>query len=245
MKDKNYIQFSRDEDNFFALIRQRKSAFILLCVIAMRARRKVLLDNIGLGEAFIGDFEKWLSTEQQYRGDKKLLEKLKIATFNPTPKGTIAKLLPNPFFDINIDEPNRLPNRHPTVKQRTPNGHPTTKEECKNVRMKEGVHSKKNVHTHSEMCVIGYGETKAILICQEEHRKLCQIYGRRPVNKKIKEMEAFMLSKGVEYKNHYFTLVSFILRDTSSGKLVLSEDGFFPSDFDSQEDFLARINQLK
>ena len=87
---------------FQALISQRPTAFVLLAIIADRARKVPLKVDDGneVGEAFIGDYVTYKSTPQGYRTDKKYLEKFKLVTFRTTNRGTIAKIVNSSIFDI-------------------------------------------------------------------------------------------------------------------------------------------------
>lgn len=102
-ENKGFIQFNRGADEFWELIRRRPSAFVLLAVIAQRARRsdKSSFNDLEIGEALIGDYETYGVTEKIYRNDKNLLEKHKFAAFRGASKGTTAKLLDTSIFDIN------------------------------------------------------------------------------------------------------------------------------------------------
>lgn len=242
MKENGFTRFYRDEKNLLFLARSRPSALILLLLIVTRARwsnEEVLLDNIEVGECYIGDYEKLGSTRQKYRSDVNFLKKLKIIEVKITSKGSVAKLLPNPLFEV--EQVSNQPATNQQTNQQLTSSQPLNKR----IKDKSVVYSKKNTHTHG-LCVktLGYGIAKSVLICEIQHRKLCQLYGRRPVNKKIKELEAYMLSKGVSYKDHYFTLVSFLLKDRATKKWIPSEDDFSPSDFDSHEAYEERISKI-
>src|SRR5262245_50110565 len=72
------------------LIKRNRNAFILAYMIAVRSRytNTFNADNLGLGEALLGDFENYGMTEQEYRTAKAQLEKWRFATFQATNKGT-------------------------------------------------------------------------------------------------------------------------------------------------------------
>lgn len=98
------------------LIRQYPPAFILLFVIAFRARWKMDGFNphkLRLGEALVGDWANYGMSEQQYRTAKQKLEEWGFATFEPTPsKGTIATLKKRTIFDfgpVHSNEPTNTP----------------------------------------------------------------------------------------------------------------------------------------
>ena len=85
------------------LIRANKNAFVLLYIIASRARWKeggFNQHDLKFGEAFIGDYANCGMTEREYRTAKKLLEKGCFVTFQPTSKGTVAKLVNMGIFNI-------------------------------------------------------------------------------------------------------------------------------------------------
>lgn len=107
----------------------------LALIIAKRARRtKCLINNLEIGEAFIGDCSKIGITEQQYRTAKKQLAKINFATFRTTNKGTIAKLANTEVWDINTESCNGQSNEQTTDKH-TPKQRVT--KNVKNKRMKE------------------------------------------------------------------------------------------------------------
>lgn len=114
---------------------KRPTAYVLLTIIALRARRsgEKHLDDLQIGEAYIGvgDYLKMGLTEQIYRTDKKYLEKYGFSTFKSTSKGTIALLCNDLIFDINPSS--KLTNKL-TVSQRTANGQLTTNKNDKNVK---------------------------------------------------------------------------------------------------------------
>lgn len=119
-------------------------AWTLLSQIALRGRwNNEALNpyNLELGEALVGDYLTGGMSEQQYRTAKKQLTKFKIATFKPTNRGTIAKLIDESIYDINLNAGNGQHNRQATDNltgsQRTPNGQPTTNQEEKKKRTKE------------------------------------------------------------------------------------------------------------
>jgi hypothetical protein len=108
----------------------------LLNVIARRSRRtKCTINNLDVGECFIGYKGVGLS-EQQYRTAKKQLVKwnfiaLRIArkvTGGVTSGVTVARLLDSRVYDINADDANATL----TPTQRQPNATPTSNKECKN-----------------------------------------------------------------------------------------------------------------
>jgi hypothetical protein len=79
------------------------NAFILLTVIALRARRtdEFNIHNLKSGEALVGDCEKYHLTRRQYRTAVKRLRQWGLATFKPTTHGTVATLCGTRVYDIN------------------------------------------------------------------------------------------------------------------------------------------------
>lgn len=105
-------------------------AFLLLCLIARRARRTAgHFDGICVGEALIGDHKSAGLTRQQYRTalkvlcDNKLIEILtqkrncKISTIKTTIRGTLVKILDTTIWDINSELINHQPNHQSTINQ--------------------------------------------------------------------------------------------------------------------------------
>lgn len=76
------------------LLEKHPNAFLLLSLIAIRARRTPnMIKNLDICECQIGDFRSCGLTEQKYRTAKKVLENLGIVTFQPTRYGTVAKIV--------------------------------------------------------------------------------------------------------------------------------------------------------
>lgn len=130
---------------FVKAIRSETASFLdfnpnanhLLNVIARRARRtECKLNNLSIGECFIG-FKSVGLTEQQYRTAKKHLQKIGLVSFRVARKltggvtsgVTVAKLLDQRVYDINIDEVNATV----TPTQRQPNANLTSNKNVKNL----------------------------------------------------------------------------------------------------------------
>lgn len=135
---RGFILAPRGEDGQ-ELILANRCAFVLLYVIAMRARRTPALNryNLQVGEAMIGDYQNYGMSEQEYRTAKEVLKKFNLATFKPTTKGTIATLINASVFDINASGANEQNNGQPTNGQRTPNERVTTNNKEKNGKNEE------------------------------------------------------------------------------------------------------------
>lgn len=137
---KKFIKLIRHEDShqILPLIEKHPNAFLLLTVIALRARRTLdPVNGLDVGQCYLGDYRHYGMTEQKYRTAKKHLEKLKIVTFQATNKGTIAKIVTSDIYDINGDQDNDQSNDHVTTRQRPSNDQVTTNIECNNVIMKK------------------------------------------------------------------------------------------------------------
>ena len=91
-------------------IMKDKNAFLLLSLIAVRARRvdgyvAYNGQNIFLkgGEALIGDYQKMDFTKKEYRSAKQRLFTCKLCSFKRAPRGTIARLLNSEVYDISFN----------------------------------------------------------------------------------------------------------------------------------------------
>lgn len=112
------------------IMKQRPTAWVLLCLVAFRARREKKFSSLELGQAYIGDWKNYgVSSEQVYRTDKKWLETNGLITTQVTNKGTIATLTKKDIFNIN---PNETANRQLTSKKRATNEPLTTNNNVKN-----------------------------------------------------------------------------------------------------------------
>lgn len=115
------------------LLECHPNAFLLLSLIALRARRTPnLIKGLDICECQLGDYKACGLTEQKYRTAKKVLESLGLVTFYSTNKGTVAKINNSSIYDINVCEVNGPI----TGDQRTPNGRVTTN---KNVKKEKNV----------------------------------------------------------------------------------------------------------
>ncbi len=135
-----FIKLNRSNETLELL--NDPNAFILLTVIALRARRtdEFNVHNLRCGEALIGDHAKFGLTQCQYRTAMKRLGRWGFAAFKPTSCGTIATLLDHRVYDINDsggDKP-MTNERQPDDKQMT-----TKKNEKKEKKEKneEGPHA--------------------------------------------------------------------------------------------------------
>ena len=100
-----FIKFNRNASKYFEMCADRPTAFLLLSLIANRARRtneKDLMVELEIGEALIGDYCSYGATESIYRTDKEyLLKHGFILTTRTDRKGTIVRLIDSDIFDIN------------------------------------------------------------------------------------------------------------------------------------------------
>lgn len=105
LKEKGFIKFNRNSSKYFRMLEERPTAFLLLSLIANRARRtneKDLMIDLEIGEALIGDFFAYGVTRAVYRTDKEYLIKNGfILTTKADRRGTIVKLIDSDIFDIN------------------------------------------------------------------------------------------------------------------------------------------------
>lgn len=106
--EQNYGFIKLNRGSAFIELSKDKNAYVLFSIIATRARRESGTEphkglNVFLEKnmCFIGDYYNCGLTKSEYNTAKKHLSNLHYVEFNTTHKGTIAKLLDNPIFDIN------------------------------------------------------------------------------------------------------------------------------------------------
>lgn len=146
------------------LLEENSKAFLLLTQIAIRARRNdAEYSSLKANQAFIGDHEKIGLSRQEYRSAQKKLTKYKLASFEPTNKGTIATLICTAVYDINADEtscekpPNLsmqihenepTKNQSETMKEPTSLHHETIREPLTRKKEYNNAIMKENPHLH-------------------------------------------------------------------------------------------------
>ena len=143
-----FIQQSRDEEKLY-LLRYHPNAFLLLTLIADRARRYAGgPDGLLPGQCYIGDYEACGLTEQKYRTAKELLKVRKHilicetcrtrqkSTTGTTTIGTLVKLISTNVYDINLVPCNDRPNDRATTGQR-PTNDEQRKKQCKESKQQQ------------------------------------------------------------------------------------------------------------
>lgn len=153
-----FIKATRESAMADYILRARPTAFILLYLIAKRAKRSFDHPDkrLKIGEAFIGDYGSYGVTEQVYRSDKSFLKSTNQITTRATTKGTIAKLIDTTIFDINESEPTDKVTGELTGNQRTTNGQLTTNKNVKNVKKIENSLSDLEVKSEREKAMEFY-----------------------------------------------------------------------------------------
>lgn len=132
MSKERFIKFIYSEESSYLII-NHPNAFLLLTLIAQRARRlEGLPDGLKIGQCYIGDFSQCgIDTERKYRTAKKVLEgrkhieisetcrTRKKTTTGVTTVGTLVRLISSNVYDIN-KESNDDPNDDRATTERRP-----------------------------------------------------------------------------------------------------------------------------
>ena len=131
MSNGGFIKFMRS-DNARELLKRPK-AFCLLALIAQRAKRSddLSIHGLGTGEALIGDRGAVGLSPQEYRTAKAFLQKLGLATFRSTNRGTVARLTDDTIFDINLSPHNKQVNHQATTGEQAKHKQQTTNKKGK------------------------------------------------------------------------------------------------------------------
>lgn len=145
MEGKTYIKLFRSGSTL-KLMKDPK-LFALFTLIAIRARRtdEICLEDLNVGEAFLGDHEVVGISRQEYRTRVEKLRKLGLITYRTTNSGTIATIINKDIYDINIKYKNHEINQQPTGKQPAVNQQLTgNKNEKNEIKMNNNNYSGKN-----------------------------------------------------------------------------------------------------
>jgi hypothetical protein len=212
MSVKRFIKFIDSEETRY-LIEHHPNAFLLLTIIALRARRiSGNPDGLEIGEAHIGDYKKCgIETEKKYRTAKKILEQrghLKIhetcrnrkkgATGRAT-VGTKIKILSSSVWDINYEEEGDIKGDRGATEGR-PRG--DEQERRKNDKKEEKEKIKKEKPPISEK--IAFKEF--VFLTEQEHAKLLALHGQQKLENLLEILNSHKGSSGKQYKSDYHTM---------------------------------------
>jgi hypothetical protein len=127
-----FVKLRRGEATWELL--EDRNAFVLLTVIALRARRADGFNRHSLhaGQALIGDYKAYGLSEREYRSAKDRLERYGLARFKPTNRGTIATLSDRKIYDINETRARQTDDDLATDKRRADDEQATTNKNEKN-----------------------------------------------------------------------------------------------------------------
>jgi len=189
-----FIQLLKCEETE-RLLKDHTNEFLLLTLIAYRARRTAIPSPGGLqiGQALIGDYKSCGLTNQKYRTALKNLEKWQFLTIKPTNKGTVVTLLDSNVFNINKQSANEQNNNQPTNNQRTTNKQLTTNNKI--IRQEDKKESKKKCADFVEMT-------------EKEHGALVERFGESVAADWIESLNLWKGSKGKKTKSDYLTILN-------------------------------------
>jgi hypothetical protein len=196
----DFIKTARNSQLADFIIRKRPTAFVLLYLIAKRAKRTNDHPDksLEIGEAEIGDYESYGVTRQVYRTDLEWLVTNQLVTTKSTNKGTIVKLVNYEVFDINAEQPTtKLTRNQPTTNQQL-----TTNKNDKN---------EKKLRTISPYPLLSS-------IGDAEIQRIADLYQVPPafVRSRVDDMENWMEATGKRpdyYKNYYRALCDWVKKD--------------------------------
>lgn len=129
------------------------------------------------------------------------------------------------------NQSNNQSNNHLTSNQQATNNSKEYKELKKEKKRKRGD-------------LLAFGENKRVLLSSEEHRKLCQRFGSRAIARFIKDVERWKISKGKDYVDDYFGILTFVEFAKKRGEYAISSSDFMEEDFDSKDDFELKLLNL-
>ena len=132
-----YVRLMRSEDTL-ELLSEDPKAFLLLTLMAIRARWRegLSVKGLGLGQAFLGDYEEAGLTEGEYRGAKKRLEGYGLATFKATSRGTVATIHAPWIYGVLEEGAQQAGIRPTTNREQSDNEQAATKEKGKKNKCK-------------------------------------------------------------------------------------------------------------
>ena len=202
MSNERFIKFITSEESEY-LQENYPNAFLLLCLIARRARRLGgHPDGLEIGEAHIGDFNKaGIETRGQYRQALDILIKRahikkvetcrtrQKTTTGTTTKGTKVKLLRSDVWDINSEDNNHRNDQRATTEQ------PPSNHEQERTRKKK---KEKKVNTPPIFLI---ERRKDVSTSEEDHNKLVEKYGIDFVNEAYDFLDNWKSSQTEEKKN--------------------------------------------
>lgn len=132
-----FVKLMRGESIEVMLAKGYHSEFVLMTIIALRAKREASkIENLEAGQAFVGDYQSVNLTRQKYRTALKNLETWGFITTKPTNKGTIVTVANTCVYDINEKENNQQPNQQLTNSQPTANQQLTTNKKLRSKEVK-------------------------------------------------------------------------------------------------------------
>jgi hypothetical protein len=219
-------------DTFIKLIRSQKAdwlqenhpnAFLLLCLIAKRARRySDHMDGLEIGDAHIGDYAKaGIETEMKYRTAKKILIDLKIIKIkqtcrkrkNATTKtttematyGTLVTLIDSSIYDINhegsSDLNNDRNNDRATTEQRPSNDEQERIRKNKKEERKEKIYKKENPPPIEKIAF-----RSLVTLTQDQYDSLLKIHPKEDVEWMLDYLDSKKGSNGYVYISDYHVL---------------------------------------
>ncbi len=207
-----FLKFIPSEEAMF-LLTQKGHAFRLLTIIAESARRyEGGSDGLHIGEAFIGGFENYDMTEQNYRTAKEILVRrshIKIVetcrtrkkvTTGATTTGTKVKLLSSTVYDINIFVDNDRSNDLPTTDQRPTND---KQEEQRTIELKKQQQTPTPLDPLPVSVVCSFSCLEGFVLSDEDIKTLCSF-------PEVDVIRAVQVRR--EYKKHVDSEMGFLLR---------------------------------
>jgi hypothetical protein len=210
-----FIKFYPTDESDW-LVRHYGNAFILLTIIASRARRENgHPDGLIIGDALIGstDFEPGMTRQNFRTAIEKLVEfgYIKIisngkrffdrekSTIKVTITGMLVNLIKLTIYDINPETGNQRSNQRPT------NDQPTTNHKQERIRKKK---KEKEVlpQTPSLSIPQKIPFREKVLLTQQEHDKLLALHGKDLLDCMLNMLNSYKGRKGVEYTSDYFAM---------------------------------------
>lgn len=213
MSKKRFIKLLDSEETNY-LLEHHPNAFLLLTLIAIRARRvSGKPDGLEIGEAYIGDYRKCgIETERKYRTAKTLLQlrchllicetcrTRKKSTTGMTTHGTKVKLLKSTVWDINPESNDDRDDDRATTERRPSDDEEERNKNDKNEKKKEKI--KKEKPSKPEKIFF----REFVSLTQDQHDSLVEKNGNLFFEAMLDILDAYKGSSGKKYPSDFHVM---------------------------------------